>query len=388
MNVTTIGFDIAKGVIQIHGVDAAGIVTLRKRMSRAGALKVFGGLKPCLVGMEACGGAHFWARELAALGHTVRLISPVYVKPYVKRSKTDAADAAAICEAVSRPHMRFVPVKSREEQALAQAYKTRGLLVAQRTALVNALRAHLTEFGIVAPLGPAGAARLIGLVRSGEEPLPELARRTLLELADMIEATQARIGAFDARLKELAAADEASRRLMKVPGVGPVAAGTLRGARRRCHALPNGAGFRGLARPDAAPELKRRQSAHRRDQQGRQSGTAHLARDGAVGRAALCSGQPRQGLAMARRHDQAPSAAGRGRGHGRQDGARHLGHAGARRKLPADAGLEGGVSQQQFQKGCEPLGSGENAREMMTDRSRTGERQNPQSEWRIKSAFR
>jgi transposase len=228
MNVTTIGFDIAKGVIQIHGVDAAGIVTLRKRTSRAGVLKVFSGLNPCLVGMEACGGAHFWARELTALGHTVRLISPIYVKPYVKRSKTDAADAAAICEAVSRPHMRFVPVKSREEQALAQAYKTRGLLVAQRTALVNALRAHLTEFGIIAPLGPAGAARLIELVRSGEESLPDLARRTLLELADMIETTEGRIGAFDARLKELAGADEASRRLMKVPGVGPVAAGTLR----------------------------------------------------------------------------------------------------------------------------------------------------------------
>jgi len=124
--------------------------------------------------------------------------------------------------------MRFVPIKSREDQALAQAYKTRGLLVAQRTALVNALRAHLTEFGIVAPLGPAGAAQLIALVRTDVEPLPELARRTLLELADMIEATQARIAAFDARLRKLTATDEASRRLMKIPGVGPVAAGTLR----------------------------------------------------------------------------------------------------------------------------------------------------------------
>lgn len=228
MNVTTIGFDIAKGVIQIHGVDAAGVVTVRKRMSRAGTLSFFARLEPCLVGMEACGGAHYWGRELASFGHTVRLISPLYVKPYVKRSKTDAADAAAICEAVSRPHMRFVPVKSRDDQALAQAYKTRGLLVAQRTALVNALRAHLTEFGIVAPLGPAGAARLIALVRANEEPLPELARRTLVELADMIEATQARITIFDARLKQLAAADEASRRLMKVPGIGPVAAGTIR----------------------------------------------------------------------------------------------------------------------------------------------------------------
>lgn len=228
MKVTTIGFDIAKGVIQVHGVDAAGGVTLRKRLSRAGALKFFASLEPCLIGVEACGGAHYWARELASFGHAVRLISPLYVKPYVKRSKTDAADAAAICEAVSRPHMRFVAIKSRDEQALAQAYKTRGLLVAQRTALVNALRAHLTEFGVVAPLGPAGAARLVALVRAKEQPLPELAYETLAELADMIEATHARIAAFDARLKRLAAADEASRRLMQVPGVGPVAAGTIR----------------------------------------------------------------------------------------------------------------------------------------------------------------
>jgi transposase len=228
MNVTTIGFDIAKGVIQLHGVDADGAVTLRKRLSRAGALKFLASLEPCLVGMEACGGAHYWARELQGFGHTVRLIPPHYVKPYVKRSKTDAADAAAICEAVTRPHMRFTPVKSREEQALAQAYKTRGLLVAQRTALVNALRAHLTEFGVVAAIGPAGAGRLIALVRAKEEPLPDQAYETLIELADMIEATQARIAAFDARLKRQARADEASRRLMKIPGVGLVTAGTLR----------------------------------------------------------------------------------------------------------------------------------------------------------------
>jgi transposase len=228
MDVTTIGFDIAKGVIQVHGVDAAGAVTLRKRLSRSGTLGFFARLKPCLIGMEACGGAHYWARELSSFGHQVRLISPLYVKPYVKRSKTDAADAAAICEAVSRPHMRFVPVKSGEEQALAQAYKTRGLVVAQRTALINALRAHLIEFGIVAPLGPAGAARLIALVRARQEPLPELVYHTLGGLADMIETTQASIARFDAQLKRLAASDEASRRLTKIPGVGPVASGTIR----------------------------------------------------------------------------------------------------------------------------------------------------------------
>jgi transposase len=165
---------------------------------------------------------------LSRFGHEARLIAPHYVKPYVKRSKTDAADAAAICEAVSRPHMRFVPAKSVDEQALAQAHKARSLLVAQRTALVNAMRAHLTEFGIVARTGPAGSARLIELVRSGGAPIPDLACQALLDLCDMIEATSAKIVAFDTRLRALAWRDEACRRLMKVPGIGPVAAGTIR----------------------------------------------------------------------------------------------------------------------------------------------------------------
>jgi transposase len=228
MEVCTIGFDIAKGVIQLHGVDGAGVVVLRKRLSRAAALKFMAGLAPCLVGMEACGGAHEWGRVLTGFGHWVRLIPPAYVKPYVKRSKTDAADAAAICEAVSRPHMRFVPIKSREEQALAQTYKTRALLVAQRTALVNGLRAHLAEFGLVAPLGAAGVARLIEALNSEATSLPDLARQTLIELAKAIAKMEAHIAAFDARLKKQAATDEASRRLMKIPGVGPVAAGTIR----------------------------------------------------------------------------------------------------------------------------------------------------------------
>lgn len=228
MKITTIGFDIAKGVVQVHGVDACGQVLVRKRLSRASAPGFFEGLEPCVVGLEACGGAHWWGRELTRLGHEARLIAPHYVKPYVKRSKTDAADAAAICEAVDRPHMRFVPIKSVDEQALAQAHKARSLLVAQRTALVNALRAHLTEFGIVAPIGPAGSERLVELLRSGDAPIPDLAVEALVDLCDMIAATSAKIAAFDARLKKVASADEACRRLMKVPGIGPVAAGAIR----------------------------------------------------------------------------------------------------------------------------------------------------------------
>lgn len=227
MNASTIGFDIAKGVIQLHGVDAAGTVVLRRRLWRGQVIAIFTRLERCLVGMEACASAHHWARGLTALGHDVRLISPAYVKPYVKRSKTDAADAAAIREAVSRPHLRFVPVKSRDEQALALAYKARALLVARRTALVNALRAHLAEFGVVASKGSMGSAGLIDLVRQGDERLPTLARESLAELADLIAATETKIAAFDAKLAAITARNEASRRLMAIPGIGPVAAGTI-----------------------------------------------------------------------------------------------------------------------------------------------------------------
>lgn len=227
MDVTTIGFDIAKGVFQVHGVDGAGEVVLRRRLTRSQVTTLFEQLPPCLVGMEACGSAHHWARAISALGHDVRLISPAYVKPYVKRSKTDAADAAAICEAVGRPHMRFVPIKTPDDQALALSYKTRSLLVAQRTALVNALRAHLAEFGIVARQGPAGSAALVALVRDGDERLPELARESLGEIAGMIEATQAKIALLDTKLAGLTAANAAGRRLLAIPGIGPVAAGTL-----------------------------------------------------------------------------------------------------------------------------------------------------------------
>lgn len=227
MQVTTIGLDIAKNVLQVHGVDALGAVVERKRLSRAKTLEFFKEQKPCLVGMEACGSAHYWGRQIAALGHDVRLISPAYVKPYVKRSKTDAADAAGICEAVSRPHMRFVPVKSEQTQAVALIYKTRSLLVAQRTALANALRAHFGEAGIIAAQGPAGFATLVTRLRCEDHGLKDLARVGLLIMADLIVATEDQIGKLDAQIKVLIKNDETCQRLQEVPGIGPVAAGTL-----------------------------------------------------------------------------------------------------------------------------------------------------------------
>ncbi len=165
MQVSTIGIDLAKNVFQIHGVDTAGKVVMTKKLRRAQVLSLFEGLPRCLIGMEACATSHHWARELKALGHDVRMMPASYVKAYVKRSKNDAADAAAICEAVTRPSMRFVPVKTAEQQAVLMLHRTRDLLVRQRTQLINAMRAHLAELGLVAAQGRDGLTTLIGIVR-------------------------------------------------------------------------------------------------------------------------------------------------------------------------------------------------------------------------------
>src|SRR5476651_169899 len=186
--VSTIGLDIAKAVFQVHGVDADGMVVIRRRVGRAKVLEFFAGLPPCLVGMEACATAHYWARELTALGHDVRLMPPQYVKAYVKRNKNDAADAEAICEAVRRPSMRFVPVKTIDQQATLMLHRGRELLVRQRTMTVNALRGHLAELGVIAPQGLNKVAELIAIVRdSSDERVPEEARPVLFTLAEQIE---------------------------------------------------------------------------------------------------------------------------------------------------------------------------------------------------------
>ncbi|KER34480.1 IS110 family transposase [Sphingobium indicum] len=222
--VSIIGLDLAKLVFQVHGADAVGRVVVRKQLRRSELLRFLGALEPCVVAMEACGSAHYWGREIARLGHDVRLIAPAYVKPFVKRQKNDAADAEAICEAAQRPSMRFVAVKSEERQAAALVFRTRDLLVRQRTQTINALRSHLAEFGMIAPKGPASIAALAARLGEPGEKLPIEARIMLEVLADTISTLEGRIAQLDAEIGRRAREDETARRLMTIPGVGPITA--------------------------------------------------------------------------------------------------------------------------------------------------------------------
>lgn len=192
--VTIVGLDIAKSVFQVHGVDDHGEVIVRRQLKRRQVLAFFAGLSRCLVGMEACATSHHWAREIAALGHEVRLMPPRYVKPYVKRNKNDAADAEAICEAVTRPNMRFVPLKTEDQQSVLMLHRTRQLFVRQRTTLINAIRAHLAEFGIVAGVGRNGVDQLLGLIASGEDDrIPAPARACLMALVAQLELVKRQV---------------------------------------------------------------------------------------------------------------------------------------------------------------------------------------------------
>ncbi len=225
MQIATIGLDIAKSSFQVHGADACGKVVLRKRLRRGKLLEFFANLPRCRVGMEACGGAHYWARELTKLGHEVRLMPPQYVKPYVKTNKHDAADAEGCCEAVRRPTMRFVPVKNEMQQALLMLHRIRDRLIAERTGTINAIRGHMAEFGVVAARRGLGMQELLAIISDVDDArLPSLARELLVLQVEHLRVIEARLAELDGRLLRQARDDEAARRLTEIPGIGPVIA--------------------------------------------------------------------------------------------------------------------------------------------------------------------
>ena len=226
--ITTIGLDIAKSVFQVHGIDAEGKVVIRRQLKRRYVLAFFQKLPSCLVGIEACASSHHWSRELQALGHTVRLMPPAYVKPYVKRQKNDAADAEAICEAVTRANMRFVETKTPEQQSCLMLHRTRHLFIRQQTAMINAIRAHLAEFGIVAPVGRNGVEELLGVVADpGDNRVPEVARACLAALGAQLRMLKAQILEFDRMINAWHRSNDTSKRLDGIPGVGPALATAL-----------------------------------------------------------------------------------------------------------------------------------------------------------------
>ena len=229
--ITTVGLDIAKSVFQVHGVDASGQVAIRRQLKRRYVLAFFQKLPPCLVGIEACASSHHWSRELKALGHIVRLMPPAYVKPYVKRQKNDAADAEAICEAVTRATMRFVATKTPEQQSCLMLHRTRHLFIRQQTAVINAIRAHLAEFGIVAPVGRKGVEELLVVVADpSDRRLPEVARACLTALGAQLRTFKAQILEFDRMIMAWHRSSETSKRLDDIPGVGPALATALVGS--------------------------------------------------------------------------------------------------------------------------------------------------------------
>jgi transposase len=226
--VSTIGLDIAKSVFQVHGVDADGAVVIRKRISRAKVLEFFAAVRPCLVGIEACPSAHHWSRKLQVFGHTVKLMPPSYVKAYLKRSKNDANDAAAICEAVTRPSMRFVPIKSEQQQSGLMLHRSRRLLVRQRTMLSNAIRGHMAELGIISAKGRKGTAELLEIIANADDHrIPAVARLSLEALVRQYTSTTAEIRTIERHIHAWHRSCEESRRLEEIPGVGPIVATAL-----------------------------------------------------------------------------------------------------------------------------------------------------------------
>lgn len=244
MKINTIGLDLAKNIFQVHGINETGEVVVRRALRRGQVLPYFSKLDPCLVGMEACGTSHYWARELMKLGHEVKLMPPIYVKPYVKRGKTDAGDAEAICEAVTRPTMRFVAIKSADQQSVLMLHRTRELLVRQRTQLVNMMRGQLAEFGITLAKGIQHASKFVKQLLEGNVPdIPQLAVTVVTTLAEQMRQVQARIGELEKELKHWFREDQLAQGLASIPGVGPITATALSSTVTDPHQFSSGRQF-------------------------------------------------------------------------------------------------------------------------------------------------
>lgn len=244
MNITRVGLDIAKQVFQVHGVNEHGVVKARRTLPRAKVLAYFAQLPPCLIGVEACGSAHYWARELSKLGHTVKLMAAQYVAAYRKRGKNDANDAEAICEAVGRPSMRFVAIKSEEQQSVLMVHRARSLTMANRTAKVNQIRGLLGEFGVAVPKGVTRLRReLPGILEDAENNLTDLAREVLFGLLEQLRELDGHISAYDHKIRALAEASEPARRLMRIEAIGAQTATALVATVGDPHVFKNGRGF-------------------------------------------------------------------------------------------------------------------------------------------------
>ena len=326
--VSTVGLDLAKYIFQLHGADSAGAVVFRKKLRRGQLLAFLATLPPCTVAMEACASAHYWGREIAKLGHTVKLIAPAYVKPFVKRQKNDMADAEAICEAAQRPTMRFVAVKSEQAQAAAVVFRTRDLLVRQRTQAINALRGHLAEFGVIAASGPVHTSKLIAAIEDPASDLPQAARGILAVLVEQLRSLDERVAVLDREIARHAKENSVARRLMTIPGIGAVTAAALTALAPTGPHVPARARLCRLAWAHAGSALQRGQGAARHNIQDGRAHAPTLAdhrrqRGGALGRAQGCPGWL---VAGAHAGPQAPDV-GAG-GAGQQDGPDYLGAAG------------------------------------------------------------
>ena len=338
--VSTIGLDIAKTVFQAHGADAAGRQLFSKRITRAKLLEFFAAQPRCLVAMEACGGAHHWARELTQMGHQVRLIPPAYVKPFVKRQKNDAADAEAICEAAQRPNMRFVAIKSEEQQASGLVFRTRDLLVRQRTQTINAIRGHMAEYGWVAPRGPAWVS-LLGEQIDDEvgASLPVAARDMFRVMLGLLDQLDVQVAALDKEIARRAREDEVARRLMTIPGIGPIAATAIAALAPAMETFKRGRDF--AAWLGLTPRQK---STGGKTRLGRTSKMGERTLTAAVDHRCERGGSARQPARrtrrlVARRDARAQAADADHRRAGEQDGADRLGRADDEAGLQSSGGV-------------------------------------------------